>query len=388
MFCRNCGAAIPEEGAFCEKCGTPVAIQKSDPIKETEEKTKKPEKTKAKKIKPEKTKAEKTKTEKIKPEKTKTEKIKPEKTKAEKTKAEKKKSAQPKFGFTVLSVILCILVILTGSLANIIFLARHALSEESIENLVKDFDLSDLKMGFTGEEFSSLTLSEYIVENQNSLYMPDIQEEEIEELLQEKFIQKFLSKKAKAYIEDLFYDTGEGIIKAKELQKLWMDNADKIYEITRTRWSEQELRLTLERMEEEGFLDVLDLSIYRDQNPGPFLLVKYLLSYWMCIALLIVAILLSVSIFLLQKRNCRGLSFMGSTFIVIGIFNLLAGILGNTFSSLLNRRISLGHSFWKLIFGSIRTTEFITAAVLISSGIIFWAAYILIKHIQMKKTSQ
>ena len=358
---RNCGAAIPEDGAFCEKCGTPVAIQKSDPIKETEEKTKKtkkPEKTKVKKIKP------------------------------EKTKAEKKKSTQPKFGFTILSVILCILVILTGSLANIIFLTRHALSEEAIENLVKDFELSGLKMGFTGEEFSSLTLSEYIVENQNSLHMPDIQEEEIEELLQEKFIQRFLSNKAIAYIEDLFYDTGEGIIKAKELQKLWMDNADKIYEITRTRWSEQELRLTLEMMEEEGFLDVLDLSIYRDQNPGPFLLVKYLFSYWMGIALLIVAILLSVSIFLLQKRNSRGLSFMGSIFIVVGIFNFLAGILGNTFSSLLNRRISLGHSFWKLIFESIRTTEFITAAALISSGIIFWAAYILIKHIQMKKTSQ
>lgn len=359
MFCTNCGAAISEDAAFCEKCGAPVAVQKPEPEEiEKAEKKKKPEKTKA------------------------------VKEKAEKTKPEKTKSEKPKSGFTVLSVILCILIVLAGSLANVIFLARHALSEESVENLVKNFDLSDLKMGFTGEEFSSLTLSEYLVENQNNFYMLDIPEDKIEELLNEKFIQKFLSKKVKAYIEDLFYETGEGVVKVKELQKLWMDNADKIYEITRAKWSEQELRLTLERMEEEGFLDVLDLSVYRDYNPGPFLLVKYLFSYWMGIALLIVAILLSVSIFLVQRRTARGLSFMGSILIVIGLFNLLAGILGNTFSSLLNRRISLGHSFWKLIFESVRTAEFITAAVLISSGIISWAVYILIKHIQMKKTDQ
>lgn len=38
MFCRNCGAAVPEDAAFCEKCGTPIAEQEAEKIKEPRKK--------------------------------------------------------------------------------------------------------------------------------------------------------------------------------------------------------------------------------------------------------------------------------------------------------------------------------------------------------------
>ena len=79
MYCKNCGTVIPDDASFCESCGSPLTE-----IKEPQQ-----------------------------------------------TKTVEKNNTLPKekAGCTVLSVILCIIIVLLGSFSSIIFLTRHAVNE-------------------------------------------------------------------------------------------------------------------------------------------------------------------------------------------------------------------------------------------------------------------
>lgn len=333
MFCENCGNELPEGASFCAKCGSRMVseLKASSAMSGESVATESGEKTGSISL------------------------------------------------YAIMSVVLCVVISLLGISASMIYLIRQATSEDAIDSMVKEIDISEIKVEFLENEKVS-TIADFI----SNYYNEDVSSDQIETLLNKKFVRKFVAEKLNVYVEDLFYETGDGIIEEKELKELLIKNADDITKITGFRMSEDDAQLVIDDLKKNGILENTDLSVYRENNPRPFSLIKNSLSYWMMALLLIFSLLLMVSIFLIQDKKIKGLCFMSASLIAIGIGDLLAGIMSSSLVTTLNRNLELGRKFWQQVFMPVRTTGIRLGIIMIVLGVICCLIYILIKVINEK----
>lgn len=338
MFCENCGSELPEGALFCNECGsrqnqTEVPQQETAGI-EVQEPV--------------------------------------------------KKAGQPATAghkSRVLSVIFSILIVLAGISVGLILMVRSALSESAVDNLVNDLDFAELEVGFMEDADRSETLPELLVDVVQDNYMgrkskKDI-EKDMEKLLNKKFVKKFVSKKLNAYVEDLFHETGDGVIETEELEDLLVDNIDEIYELTGFTLNEMEINYILAEMEKDDALEATDLSKYRRKSPVTFFLIKNMFSYWMAAIWVILSILFTAGVFLVQNEKRKGLSQMGINLTVIGIIDFILGICTGLTASILNSNINLGMNFWKALFAPAMRMGIIVGIIFAVVGIILYMIYII-----------
>lgn len=294
-------------------------------------------------------------------------------------------SAGGKGGSKVLSVMLCILIVLLGVSASTIFVVRHAVSEEEVENLVDEVDISEIKVGFLMGGSKTTTLAETVSGFGQKYFDNALTSKDAAKIMDEKFIRKFVSKKLNDYVEDIFYETGDGIIEEDELESLLEKNAEKMQEITGLYFGEEEISFLMKEMQTDDALKNTDLSAYRDENPAPFSLVKNLLSYWLMSLFLILAVLLIVYIFYLQKKKIKGFFYLGVSVIAVGVTEFVLAALVSRLGVELNGTISFGRKFWQLLFEPVRTMGTSIGIVLVIAGIVCLLIYFIPQAIRNKK---
>lgn len=135
----------------------------------------------------------------------------------------------------------------------------------------------------------------------------------------------------------------------------------------------------------EELLDQTDLSLYREENPQVFLLIRCFASYWMAAIFLLLAILLVAGMIALQDRKVRCLIYLGVDMFLIGVANLATGIVTNSLVSLLNRSVGLGRSFWRALFSPVQWRGMIQGGVFVAVGVVFCLVYILTNVMRRKK---
>lgn len=77
----------------------------------------------------------------------------------------------------------------------------------------------------------------------------------------------------------------------------------------------------------ESLLEETDLSLYRDENPQIFLLIRCLTSYGTAAILMALALLATICIFILQNKRIIGLVYLGICSVLTGAFNLAATVI-------------------------------------------------------------
>lgn len=337
MFCENCGSELPEGALFCNECGSrqsqTEALQRETADREVQMPVMKTGQT-----------------------------------------------AEAGHKSKVLSIIFSILIVLAGISVGLILMVRSAVSEKAVDNLVNNLDFAELEVGFMEDADKSETLPEMLVDVVQDNYKgskskKDI-EKDMEKLLNKKFVKKFVSKKLNAYVEDLFYKTGKGVIEAEELADLLADNIDEIRELTGFMMSESEISYILDEMEKDDALEATDLSRYRRKSPVTFALIKNMLSYWMAAIWVILAILLTAGIFLVQDDKRKGLSQMGINLAVTGIIDLILGVCTGLTASILNSNINLGMNFWKELFAPAMRMGIIVGIIFAAAGVILYVIYV------------
>ncbi len=331
MTCKNCGATLAEDAMFCVKCGCKAEEGRQQKQQNTQQKTPVQGNAKA---------------------------------------GQKKQKAV----HTGISVVLGILVIVLGIGASAIFLLRHMVRAEGIDNAIEELEVSEARLRFLkGDDFQAPTVAELIQNNIDSEWREYLTDENLEKLLSEKFIKRFIADKINDYVEDLLKNTGDGIIETKDLEKLLDKNRDTIAEMTLLIIEEGEARYLAEQMED--LLEQTDLSLYRDENPQVFRLISFLGSYGMAALFLVLAVLALAGIFILQSRKEKVLVYLGICSVLVGATNFAAGAMTGSLVTFLNRSIGFGRSFWKSLLGPVKGMGMMQGSILVVAGVVACLAY-------------
>lgn len=368
---------------------TKIEEEKAEEAKTEEAKT---EEERAEEAKTEETKAEEAKTEETKTEETKTEAAKTEEDqsgeeKKKKKKEKKEKTKKGKAACVALSVLACILVVILGVYAETIFLVRSATSKDAVADLVKNLDVSEMKINFGGQEGDTLT--DYVVGQAGGVFKDYITKAKVRKLLKQEFVSEFLEEKINDYVGDLFGNNGKGVVEVQEVRKLLERNDETIFEILdpemKTYFPGDPYEYLEEELERHGTLDMTDLSRYRTEQPLVFSLIRYLLSYWMLALLLVLILALAVGIFMLQQRRIKGFGYMGVSLFIIGIVSLTVSFMTGIIASWLEQGIGFESEFWQQILAPVRTKGLMAGIILAASGVVFYVIHVIGKAVQKKK---
>lgn len=386
MFCRHCGAQIPDEAVFCTACGKKVERQTtiSEPQKDVSSTQN------AEPVKNEESVANAASGEGAQPGETPVSKEEPtqkKSAKAKKEKVKKEKTKKGKAACVALSVLICILMIIFGVYAETIFLARSATGKAAVAALVKDLDVSEIRINFGGEEDD--TLADYIVDQAGGVFKEYITKTKVRKLLKQGFVTKFLEEKINDYVGDIFGETGKGIVEVREIKKLLERNDDAIFDIIdpemKTYFPGDPYDYLEEELEKYGTLEMTDLSRYRTEQPLVFSLIKNLLSYWMLALLLVLILALAVGVFLLQQRRIKGFCYVGVSLIIIGIVSLAVSFTTGIIASGLEQGIGFEREFWQQILAPVRIKGLMVGIILAVLGAACYVTYIVVKAVQKKR---
>jgi hypothetical protein len=275
---------------------------------------------------------------------------------AEKKDAKTEMGAMRKF----LSVVCCIVMTLALLAAGVILLVHQSVSKGSIEKMVSEIDASDI---YLGSMRGNPSLIEYVCEQS------DLDEKTIEKILKKDFVKEFLASKLEDYVKDIFYNTGEGEIKAKEIARLLEKNSDTIDRIAGESLGSM-YDYTEYSLNVKGNLDELSVDALREENPLPFSLIRILCSYWLMALMLVIAVAAGVGLFRLQNKKIRAFLYLGISFVIVGIINLVFALSVENIMLSMNDFIELGTSFWRTLASPIRSAGLRDGGILAVAGVV------------------
>lgn len=171
------------------------------------------------------------------------------------------------FGRRVLAFFLCFVLFLCGLVSLLVFGIRKALSAENLTEAVMDasaiskIDVSDLtgNKSDKGKTVAGYIL-EQIPEEQRALY-PELTEDNINELLNDKSVQKMISGTLDGFVDYLTGEEDEFQIDADKIVKILKNNADVIEQYTGKQLLEEDydsIRKEIDTFNEEEISNLPD----------------------------------------------------------------------------------------------------------------------------------
>jgi hypothetical protein len=329
MFCSNCGNQVSENDMFCPACGQPVEAQTGAAAADAWN-----------------------------------------------------VSAQPKGKHTIITVLLSVLIVILCTLASAVYILRSVVNENAIDSFVDEIDVSEVKVGFVdGSRNDSLT--EAVLEYSQELTNAPLTEREAEKILEEDFVRDFVSDKMNDYVDDFLHNTGDGVIEAKEIEKLLEKNRDEIEDITGYYLTDTDIQNIYDRVKKD--LRKTELSDYRDDYSSSFALVRSLMSYPFMFIMVFLAVVCVVVIAILSSDRLTALRCAGISLVITGILDLIIGLLIGGAATKLNSAVALGKKFWSQLLSPAKSAGIATGLVLAVIGAVCIVIYAVIYNARKSK---
>lgn len=342
MFCENCGAEITENMKFCEKCGATLEGKAKAPVRE-------------------------------------------------------------KAIVKVLSVFLCILLVLSGICAGAVFLVRSATSRDAVEDFVDHISIAEIRVhSLVGTE-KKKELAAYVAEKAGDDAADYLNEKNLAKFFKARFFKDFAKNMLNTYIQDLFEDTGDGVISKNDLADLLDENQDEICKIlgiedlpmeddSMSVISRQEIwtrvkKSVLDAEYLENFWEYSDLSRYRESNPKVFFMIRILCSYWMAGILVALWVCLALVLFLLQARKIKWFRYVGISALITGIVIFVPGLLTGLLADKLRDAMDFGREFWPLLLEPVKNSSLRGGGGLMAAGVLSILIYIIARAVQKRRRS-
>ena len=388
MFCTNCGAQLEEGAKFCTACGACQVEEAGTVASAGTTAEKSVEGTVASAG------------------------MTAEKRTAGTAKAAPAESAPGKKGNTkwksthpVIGILLSVLIVIALTLGLTILSVRSMVDKENVKKLVGEVDLKKISLEFDGEE--SMTIPEYF--NNRRFNLGDryitLNEEVVEQLLEAKFVQKFLSDKAYDFAEDALFHTGNGVLEEDELERFLEKNLDEInailYEAISNeyydyyeyydymRLSKSDIQEIVKQCDREGLFEKASIESLAEDYGDELSLAGTMVSTWLMILLLAVAVLLIVLIFVLENNKVKGILYTGINLLVSGL--LVSGIFfgGAAVIKDLNKTIRLGRKTWEAVGSMVQgeglSVGLTTAGVGLACIVVYVLLFVIISAADRKK---
>jgi hypothetical protein len=285
----------------------------------------------------------------------------------------------------ICTVLLSVLFVIFCTLAGVVHILRSVVAEDAVDNLVKEIDMSEVKVGAI-DDLDDDTLTEAVLEYSKELTREPLTEDEVEDLLKEDFVTDFVSDKMNDYVKDLLHNTGDGVIEAKEIEKLLEKNRDEIEDITGCYLTDNDIQNIYNKIKKD--LKKTALSDYRNDNSFSFAAVRSLMSYPFMIILILLAVVCVAAIAFLNSDRLVVLKYAGICLVITGFLDLLNGLIIGGSASRLNNSIALGRKFWRQLLAPARSAGIVMGIVAAVMGVICIVIYAVICNARKSKLSQ
>ena len=279
----------------------------------------------------------------------------------------------------LLSFLLCFFLIILGTAAGAVFLLRRGLGQAAIESAVQRIEFAQLKTGeLSGSGDKQETLPDVIYDNiepEFRVYLGEDRETAvgtIGDVLEEDFVQDFVSEKVNDYAKDILTDSGEGKIEVDEVMDFLKDNQRELERMVDDQYhfAERDFDSVEQFLKDSEVLESFRLSKIRRENRSGFDMVQRLCSGVLFGVLAGLCALLVVGLFLVNRRAGRALVYIGVSFLFIGALVCVGGVMINQAAEILNDLLSLGDKFYRALMTPVQIYSFIFGASMMFVGIL------------------
>lgn len=317
----------------------------------------------------------------------------PEKINTSKEKKGKRgRSSHPVIG-VLLSVFIVVLLIAGITLSVI----RGSIQSDKVVKQAKEMNLKKFTYNFDGSGEKSLT--EFVASQEFELYGYPLKldEDDLDQILEAKFLRDFLAVKVDDFVQDALFDTGDGKLTAGELQQVLLTNLEGINAMLAGMLPipvrESNIYDFMEFCKEEGIFKQTNLESLAEGIEDELAVVRMLLSSWMPVLVFAVALLFVILILVIEKNKAVVLKYAGIDLIlsgaaVSGAFAALT-IVGTNLDS----KVIFGRKFWQGVIGMFQGNGIKAGGTTAGVGVLCIVLFMLICAIQgmidrMKKPEQ
>ncbi len=279
-------------------------------------------------------------------------------------------------GKKALAVTLCLFMSVIAVVASVVLLLRASVSEKTIESAMgrvfEEDELADVKIGeLVDAKDEDTTVAEYVYSMLDAQTQAQINEKDIEKLLNEKFVQDFVTEKMNDYLSDALYDDGRGKIKTDEIMELLEDNSKKIEKLTGIPMTARNLADIRETIEESHVLKEMKLSAYTKDYDSAFSALRLFFSDGLRVLLIVLGCLLLAGVFLVLPDRVKACHYVGVAFIAAGCMNILMVVASFALPGIVDNVLPLGEGVYRKIFASMRLHSVIQTVAVTAVGVIF-----------------
>ena len=245
-------------------------------------------------------------------------------------------------GRTVLAVLLCIVLFMTAVPTLLLQGARSATSHGSVQKyLVTVFEnldkipgdiLPDLSEPVSDGEEWILTLA-----NENGVRLT---EEKLEKFIEDSAFINGIYDKMSYWAEDIYQNSSNAVIKAKDIEKFLEADQDLIEELFDERLSDHDIENIAETIEETGILEITDVEILTEEEPEAYLVLQTLFSTRTMGILAGIMLVLALLLWVVNRWNLSRTALdLGITLTVAGVLAALPSVVLFAVPDLLAREL-------------------------------------------------
>lgn len=347
MLCPNCGAQLSDGMLFCPECGSPVGssqFTEAIPVSQYAQAPAEPQAWPRSQMPLD--------WEQSQPQEPAWEQ--PQQTPAEKAPKKKIEHKRPGAGVIVLCIFLCLLLFLSGFYAAILGTIRLTLTRDNIEAMVEEYDADEITMPGT-EDGEVVSLAEFIEEIGGTDFKKDygFSRRALEKLLDKSYLRDFISDTAAGYADNLLRGKRASYLSRESVLEFFEDHDKDIFEtvdysfLGRASAYGGELYYDKTKPINTEEVDAVfeQIGLEEDEEASwkwigkqtgvDFSLISTLLSIFVLIGAIALAVILIVLIFLANKKTpYSAFTFTGVTCMILGGLLTLAGGAGLVYSAI------------------------------------------------------
>lgn len=285
------------------------------------------------------------------------------------------------------SVLLSIIIFVVAIPAMLIGEVRMMFSSGGLENTINAISLEDIII--ETEEGIKTSVVDYAADFVDELVGEEInvRTQDIQEFLEESTLVPFVSEKLAAVADVVFTGEIESIITKDDALKLLEENS-KLLEEYGVELNQEAREELVEMLEEEGTFDMLSTEkLFPDAEPA-LEIVREVMSYKTLGSLALVILFLGLIIMLINWWDkSAALSYVGVTFIILGIIFTIPGIIAMAASDVILGLLA-GMEYVGVIVSAVLKANLVVPVGVLVLGIVFVVIRAIVKSVIDKKAAR